>query len=135
MSKLGGDPAAAADTVQTTISVSSGQAAPAQDRIDLEPVKFATGESIPTSAGLVSLSGDTLKQVRIETDGLEAVHFFGDALGSLTANYADGRVIETTTNISIDLANVSPEALGSTIPRLDGLALESASMLSRQGGL
>ena len=135
MPKDGGEAASAASPVRTSFSVSSGQAAPAQDRIDLEPVKFGLGESTATPAGLVSLTGESLKQVSIETDGLHAIHFFGEALGSLTANYADGRVIETTTNISIDLSNVSPDALGSTIPRLDGLALDSASMLSRLGGL
>lgn len=123
------------DLPQVKFSVSTGPVNLLDEVTELDQVALAPGEAVATPAGLVSLSGDTLKQVRIQSDGLEAVHYFGNAFGSLTANFADDRVIDTTTNISIDLANVSPDALGSTLPRLEGLALDSASMLSRQGGL
>lgn len=116
------------------VALGSGNAAPAEGRADLMQVSLADGASVATPAGQVSLAGETLRQVRLQGDLLDTTHFYGSALGSLTINTGSDRVIDTIVSVDIDLANVTPELMGSALMRVEGLGLAATAGLATQGG-
>lgn len=93
----------------------------------LTEVALAPGQAIDTVAGRVRL--DSLARgarVTLQADALDVSHLVGEGLGSVIANAGDGRTIDTLTTVNIDLSGVSPEALGSAMLRVEGMALDAA---------
>ena len=92
----------------------------------LTEVALAPGQALDTVAGRVRL--DALARgarVSLAGDALDVSHLVGEGIGSVIANAADGRVIDTLTTVNIDLTGVSPEALGSALLRVDAAALDA----------
>jgi hypothetical protein len=112
------------------VNISVGAARPehADPGAGLNRVDVAPGQSVATPDGTVSLS---YGQVRFDGDRLSTVHLFGDAIGSLTVNTGNDRTIDTSTTISLELAKLSPDVIGSVLLRAEGLALDATGMLVR----
>jgi len=118
-----------------TFNVSIGARAPsaASDLpAGLEQIDLAPGEAANVAGGTVSLERMGLaSRVRLEGDALATTHFYGDAIGSLTVNTGSGRTIDSITTINLDLANISPDVIGSSLFRAEAAALEATRMLSQ----
>lgn len=111
------------------ISTGGAGAAGAVSTDGLQGVDTSNG-AVATPAGIITvLPLDFGSRVRLQGDGLDASHFFGSALGSLTANSGSDRAIDTSTTISLDLRNAGPDVLGSSLLRVENLALESTALL------
>lgn len=83
---------------------------------------------VDTHNGIVrELSGSKLFGIELASHDLRIVHLTGDAFGSAVINTADNRAIDTQTILSIDLRNAGPDVLGSTLFRVENLALDALS--------
>lgn len=89
--------------------------------------------------GTAAASGGTVRvdklgagsAVILSQPTLDVSHLAGQAYGSVIANRGNDVSIDTVTNINIDLKNSMPSNIGSTMFRVDTLALESAARLGR----
>lgn len=59
--------------------------------------------------------------------GLDITHLAGTAIGSAIANSANGRTIDTQTNVSIDLRGAGPDVLGSAMLQAQALASDAVA--------
>ena len=64
-------------------------------------------------------------RVTLQGGDLSITHLSGNALGSAIANAGNNRVIDTQTSISIDLAGATPDVVGSSMLRAEGVALDA----------
>ena len=70
-------------------------------------------------------------QVILSQPTLEVRHLAGEAYGSAIANRGNDVAIDTVTNINIDLRNATPLTIGSAMFRVEALAVDSATRLTR----
>ncbi len=118
------------------VTVTSGQAPRTLDpnAPGLQKLELDRGGSVQTPNGLVSLDQvNGVERVRLQNDRLQTNHLFGGALGSLTTNTGNDVSLDTVTTISIELGNVSADTVGSSLFRVEGIALESTRALTRGG--
>ena len=66
--------------------------------------------------------------VSLQGTDIRIVHLTGSAIGSAIANSGNDRAIDTLTTLSIDLSNAGPDVLGSAMLRVEGVAIDAASM-------
>lgn len=114
-----------------TTSVTVGLAKPGTETApdNLQPLDLSSGP-VETAGGRVSVS--ELPQgvrARIEGDGIDASHLFGAAFGSVVANTANDRAIESATTITLDLRGATPMNLGSAMLRAEGVAADAVRQL------
>ncbi|MDB5717675.1 MAG: hypothetical protein JWM38_1102 [Sphingomonas bacterium] len=116
-----------ATAVAPTINVTSGARA---DVDDAGLVLLAAGPApIETAGGQVTVSAlPEGMRVRLEGAGLDVSHLVGAAFGSVIANTASDRTIDTTTTIGLDLGNVRPDLIGSSMFRVENVAVEAARL-------
>ncbi|KQU53146.1 hypothetical protein ASG67_09990 [Sphingomonas sp. Leaf339] len=113
ISASGGTPA-----VSLTLS---GGAAPVA--AGLVPV---TGEGVVTDNGTVSQSTRGALQVaELRAADLTITHLAGSAFGTAIANAGNDRAIDTSTAIGIDLHNAGPDVLGSSMLRVQDVAINA----------
>ncbi len=120
-----------ATTATPAVSVSTGSTMPndaASAGLSAVPVSVGSAP-VETAGGAVSVEAlPDGERVRLEGAGLDVSHVVGAAFGSVLANNANDRVIDTTTTISLDLTHVGPEALGSTMFKVENVAVEAAQL-------
>jgi hypothetical protein len=93
------------------------------------PLDLSNGP-VETAAGRVSVSPLALGvRSRIEGDGIDASHVFGAAFGSVVANTANERVVESATTLMLDLKGATPMNLGSAVLRAEALAADSVRQM------
>ncbi len=63
--------------------------------------------------------------VEFSSSDLNVLHLINNAYGSAVLNSGSDRTIDTQTSISIDLRNAGPDVLGSTMLRVEGLAIDA----------
>lgn len=63
--------------------------------------------------------------IEFSTADLSVLHLTEGVYGSAILNSGSNRTIDTQTTISIDLQNVGPAVLGSTMLRVEGLAIDA----------
>lgn len=81
---------------------------------------------VATDNGSVSSFGASgIQGVELVSSDLRIVHLTGSAFGSVIANSADNRAIDTQTALSIDLRNAGPDVLGSASFRVENVAIEA----------
>jgi hypothetical protein len=100
---------------------------------ELTPVGAAVGGGgVATADGTVTLVA-LPNGVRVELAGdrLDVSHLVGQAFGSVVANSADDRAIDVATTVNISLSGVTRDAIGASGARVEGLALDATSRLSR----
>lgn len=115
----------------TGIAVTTGPVAETMDD-GLNPLPIGPGGSIQTAGGRVTL--DELSagaRARIEGDKIDVSHLVGGAFGSIIANSGSDRAIDTMTTVSLDLRGATPENLGSALPRVEAIVLDSVRQLVR----
>lgn len=66
-------------------------------------------------------------RIVIEMPGTQVSHLMGRATGSIIENTADNRTISTITTVDLDLSRMEVGSIGSLIPTLGSLAVETAS--------
>lgn len=91
----------------------------------LTPLPVAAGP-VETAGGIVtlqSLPGGSY--THLDGVNLEVSHLFGNALGAIVANTGSDRVIDTETTISLNLTGATPYNLGSTMMRVESIALDA----------
>lgn len=115
-------------TPTSTISVGTNPAS-AQNSDGLPPLDLSSGP-VETAGGRVSVS-DLASGVRtrIEGDGIDASHLFGAAFGSVVSNSGNGRAIDSSTTIALDLRGATALNLGSAMLRAEALGAESVRQL------
>ena len=121
---------AAATTPTLSIRVGAPRSAVDAASQGLSVVPVGAGmPAVATAGGAVSLEAlPEGARIRLEGDGLDVSHIVGNAFGSVLANTANDRIIDTTTTVSMDLSNVGPDALGSTMFRVENVAVEAAQL-------
>ncbi|QKR99478.1 hypothetical protein F9288_07355 [Sphingomonas sp. CL5.1] len=109
--------------VTPVVSVNSAQisvAAPADNSGLVQVTPAAAG--VETGAGVVSVTAVAAgARVTLDGAGFSISHLVGAATGAVIANTANDRVIDTVTNVQIDLHNAQAMALGSAMLRVDSL--------------
>lgn len=111
--------------------------APSSISVSAKPV---TSEAIPAgltevAAGAVTDTGaitDTtrngVRAVTLTGSDLSITHLAGNAFGSAIANSGNDRSIDTQTTVSINLSNAGPDVLGSSMFRVQDIALDAVAM-------
>ncbi len=95
-------------------------------------VEAAPGASIQTAAGTLRVEqSGTGAQVALSSADLDLRHLAGQTYGSITANRANDVAIDTATVINLEIRNASAMNLGSTMFRVEAIALDSAARLVR----
>lgn len=81
---------------------------------------------VTTTAGLVQARGAGGRSgVELIGADIQIFHLTGNAIGSAIANSGSDRSIDTATTLSIDLRNAGPDVLGSTMLRVEDVALRA----------
>jgi hypothetical protein len=114
--------------------VSGGQVGIVSAPTDMLPVVLPkNGEAVSVPNGQLSLiRNEAGHKVTLHADKLDVSHVFGNAIGSVLANTASNRVIDTTTTVSLDISGATAFNLGSSMLRIDTLVADStAQMLPR----
>lgn len=113
----------------TSVTVGLANQASEAASDNLQPLDLSSG-SVETAGGRVSVS-DLPQGVRarIQGDGIDASHLFGAAFGSVVANTANDRAIESATTISLDLRGATPMNLGSSMLRAEGIAADAVRQM------
>lgn len=98
----------------------------------------APRELSPSAGDLATRDGilrlrDLPAGARVELAGsdFDINHFVGQAFGSAVANTANGRTIDVVTTVDLDLANATPDLLGSSFFRVEAAALDATRQLVR----
>ncbi|RYG33467.1 MAG: hypothetical protein EON93_09575 [Burkholderiales bacterium] len=98
-----------------------------QQRIELSP----NGPAAAIPLGSVLLAKDEAGSIVVlQGEGLEVRHMIGSVVGSLVANTADNRSIETIVTVNVDLHN-SAVPIGNGMLRWEGIAIEAANRIIR----
>jgi hypothetical protein len=84
------------------------------------------GAGAVTDAGTVggSASG-SVRTIELRGSDISVTHLAGGAFGSAIANSGSDRAIDTTTSVGIDLSNAGPDNLGSTMFRVENVAIDA----------
>lgn len=113
---------------QPSVSVIVGQAGPPPD--DAGPPLDLSHGTAATAGGPVSLEQlPAGTAVHLAGDRLDVTHLFGTAIGSVIANSADSRAIESATTVSLDLRGATPFNLGSAALQAQDIASDAVRML------
>jgi hypothetical protein len=108
-----------------SVSVTAGSPQQGTEVGDIQEVALRQAGA-ETAFGTVSrASRGHIEAVRLDGPDLAVTHLVGSAFGSLIENVGNGRTIDTTTTIAIDLKNAGPDVLGSTLPRIDALGVDA----------
>lgn len=110
--------AAPAITVGTAV-------APAPPPVGWMPLALAAGP-VATSDGTVSVVPFGAG-VRIDLDGpdLAVAHLTGQAFGTIVANTASDRAIDSVTTIDLSINGATPQTIGSALLRIDSIAIDA----------
>jgi hypothetical protein len=93
------------------------------------PLDLSNGP-VATGSGTVSLNALPVgSRVQLQGDQVNVSHIFGQAFGSVIANTADNRAIESATTVSLDLQGATPYNLGSAALRAEGVALDAVRQM------
>jgi hypothetical protein len=110
-----------------TLAVFGRTAGPAGlTQLDLKP-----GDAVAVANGTVSLGNGSGNRITYSQRGLDVTHLTGQSIGSIAANSLDNVAIDTATTVNIDVRGATAFNIGSTMARVDALALEAAARLSR----
>lgn len=93
-----------------------------------------TTEVTPTAGGVSTRDGTVQmlpNGVRFSGDAIEVTHLAGQAFGTVLANSGSNRVIDMQTTVDIQVSGITPDMLGSSALRVEGLALDATSRLTR----
>lgn len=110
-----------------TVQVVQGAAAQphadaGQLQIDIDP----NGPAVLTQFGSIHLAkDDSGSAVTLANDSLELRHMIGNFTGSIVANTANDRSIDTVVTVNVDLQN-SAVPIGNAMLRWDAIAVEAA---------
>lgn len=108
------------------VAISSGPAN-APGAVPAGLTQVASGAQ--TDAGLITEAArGGVRTVELSGADLSITHLSGNAFGSAIANTGSDRTIDTTTSVSIDLANAGPDVLGSAMMRVQDVATDAATM-------
>lgn len=98
----------------------------------LTQLNLAPGDALAVADGTVSLAGSgPSNRVTYSQRGLDVTHLTGQAFGSFAANSLDNVSIDTATIVNVDVRGATAFNIGSTMARIDTLALDAAARLSR----
>ena len=116
-------------TPTTSVTVAGGGPTTAVTPDALQPLDLSKGP-VETAGGRVSVSDlAQATRVRIEGDGVDASHLFGGAFGTIVANTANDRTIDSSTTISLDLRGATPFNLGSALLRAESVAADAVRQM------
>ena len=108
---------------QVAVTSGSSQSLAAAD--GLTPIAAGT----TTDNGLVTAtSNGALRTVTLDGPDLTITHLAGTAFGSAILNAGSDRAIDTQTAVSIDLSNAGPDVLGSSMFKIQDLAIAGAAL-------
>lgn len=111
----------------SVVRMTDGAAAPATAGAGQQQVVLtANGPAVSTPSGTVQLvKNDSGSQVILNGDALELRHIIGNFTGTVVANTANDRIIDTVVTVNVDLQN-SAVPLGNGMLRWDSMAIEAA---------
>jgi hypothetical protein len=110
-------------TPQVSISSGATQSPTAGDGL----ATVAPGAA--TDNGVISAAAQGgLKTVTLQAPDLSITHIAGNAFGSAILNTGSDRAIDTQTTVSIDLSNTGPDVLGSTMFKIQDVAIAAAAL-------
>lgn len=112
----------------TTINVTTNAPAITNAAPDgMTQVSLSPGQTVTTAAGDVRYDKTgSAGQIVLNAPDMQVRQLVGQAFGTIVSNRANGVAIDTSTVINLDLTGMPTLSLGSTLPRLDGLALDAA---------
>jgi hypothetical protein len=91
----------------------------------LQEVQLGGGSATTAFGTITHLAQNGVEAVRLDAGDLAVTHLAGAAFGSIIENSGNGRVIDTTTSVTIDLGNAGPDVLGSALPRVEALGIDA----------
>jgi hypothetical protein len=98
----------------------------------LSRIDVAEGGTTQAGTGTVSVqTAGSGAQVILSTPNLDVRHLAGHAYGSVTANRANDVSIDTSTVINLEIRNATAMNIGSTMFKVEAIALDSAARLAR----
>lgn len=90
----------------------------------------ANGTAVDAAGGTVRLqTGSGPDRVTLSLPTLDVQHLVGQAYGTIAANRGNDVAIDTSTVINLDLRNVSPLNVGSSMFRAEALGMNAAAAL------
>jgi hypothetical protein len=120
-------------TISVAAGINGGDHAVEAAAHGLAAVTLVPGApAIATADGTISLSqvaNGTV--VALNGDRFGFLQLLGRSIATAAINTADNRVVDTTTDVSIDLRNVTPYAMGGAMMRADALALDATTRMIR----
>lgn len=93
-----------------------------------------TSEVVPTAGGVSTRDGVVQmlpNGVRFSGDAIQVTHLAGQAFGTVLANSGSNRAIDMQTTVDIHVTGITPDMLGSSALRIEGLALDATARLTR----
>jgi len=97
-----------------------------------EVTPVAGGPAIATADGTVTLSQLARgSAVALSGDRYGVLQLVGRSVAAATVNSANDRVLDSVTDVAIDVRNVTPYTVGSAMMRADALALDVATRMVR----
>lgn len=110
------------------ISVSAKPGAVAALPVGLTEVAAGT---VTDAGAITDTTRNGVRAVSLSGADLTITHLAGNAFGSAIANSGSDRAIDTQTTVSINLSNAGPDVLGSTMFRVQDIALDAVAMRVR----
>lgn len=113
-------------TPNLTVLADNGDGTLSQVTVDRD------GQGVATADGIVRVRSTTTgESVDLASQGIDVSHLVGGAFGSVVANSGDNRSVDVSTSIDIGLSGITPDAVGNSMARVDGLALDATIRLVR----
>ena len=114
-------------TAGGNVTVTRGASAFSSSKAGLSELALLPGQVVDTVGGRLrlDLSGN-VSRVSLSSSGVDIVHLANGAFGTLAGNATDGTRVDSVTDLFIDLSNVSPDLIGSSMLQVDSLALDAS---------
>jgi hypothetical protein len=99
---------------------------------DLMPTEIRVEQSVIAKDGVLTLTRAGAN-TRLLLDGqqTDVTHLIEGGTGSIVTNIADNRAIDVVTTIGLQIDNAQPELLGSSLLRVETLALDATAAMVR----
>ncbi len=111
---------------QSPLTVSSGSPSASIGVIPDGLEQVDTASPVLTDNGQITFSNNGVtRTVELASSDLRILHLTGNAFGSAIANSGSDRAIDTQTTLAIDLTNAGPDVIGSTMLRVDNVAIDA----------
>lgn len=99
---------------------------------ELVGIGAAEGSPVVGPDGTIRIvSSGNSSRIILNGQGVDISHLAGEGIGSIIANISDSRTIDVRTTVDVDIRNATPDLVGSSLLRVESLALDVTRSLVR----